>query len=86
MNVYTESCLLVLDTYRNSFHCFAGLHTGVIVCSVCNSYYVESHCLMLFSGNPLQPEILSMASDMNGGTAKLLMYLLDNLTGRQVLL
>ena len=32
-------------------------------------------------GNPLQPEILSMASDMNGGTAKLLMYLLDNLTG-----
>ena len=38
MNVYTESCLLVLDTYRNSFHCFAGLHTGVIVCSVCNSY------------------------------------------------
>ena len=57
-----------------------------LVCSVCNLYYVESHCLMLFSGNPLQPEILSMASDMNGGTAKLLMYLLDNLTGRQVLL
>ena len=79
MNVYTESCLLVLDTTETAFTVLpVFIYTGVIVCSVCNLYYVESHCLMLFSGNPLQPEILSMASDMNGGTAKLLMYLLDN--------
>ena len=42
MNVYTESCLLVLDTYRNSFHCFAGLYTGVIVCIV---YVIHIHTL-----------------------------------------
>ncbi len=32
------------------------------------------------SGNPLQPDILSMVNEVNG-TAKLLSYLLDNLTG-----
>lgn len=34
---------------------------------------------LVVTGNPLQPEILSMVSDING-TAKLLSYLLDNLT------
>ena len=37
-------------------------------------------CVCVFTGNPLQPELLSMANDMNG-TSKLLMYLLDNLSG-----
>ena len=32
------------------------------------------------SGNPLQPDILSMVNEVNG-TAKLLSFLLDNLTG-----
>ena len=32
------------------------------------------------TGNPLQPDILSMVNEVNG-TAKLLSFLLDNLTG-----
>lgn len=34
---------------------------------------------MGLAGNPLQPDILNMVSEMNG-TAKLLSFLLDNLT------